>query len=154
MALSAPQGNYRDYSLALLYSALDNHAQAAQHFGQLAERIPGRAEFHYYAGYHTLFLGQVEQALQALQRAVQVEPSYAMAWGFLGYLFFQQGRWQLAAEHFQQGRRADPSNPFFALRWADCQQRLGHSEGVPEALEQALQSPVTAAEASALLGEG
>jgi tetratricopeptide (TPR) repeat protein len=147
--LSAPEGNYREYSLALLYSIQDNHLEAAQHFSALARRIPSRAEFHYYAGYHMLFMGRVAEAVAALHQAVQAEPDHSMSWGLLGYLDFQKGRWMEAAEYFRQARQADPSNPFFALRWACCQVEMEqNAPGLSEAFKQAARSPATAGAAT------
>ncbi len=48
-------------------------------------------------------------------RATEVEPEFAPAWGYLGQLYFAQGRYDLAADYYGEAHRLDPADEDYAF---------------------------------------
>lgn len=146
------RSNYVDYSLAMIYSMLDQHEPAILHYRRAAEQVP-RADFYFYAGYHSLALGRGEEGRSELLRAVELDPNYSLALGFLGYLATQEQRWPEAEHYLSRAVQADPSNGIFHFRLGTVYLQLGERETGLSCLRRAEQFEASAAMAREFLAQ-
>jgi len=70
-------------------------------------------------------LGESDQAKLCLERAVILEPTYADVHYQLGLIYSDQGRYQLAVEHFQDSLRQSDSNVQVAAALAQALENIG-----------------------------
>jgi tetratricopeptide (TPR) repeat protein len=83
--------------------------------------------------------GDANGELEALQKAIQLDPHMAIAHNQIGYLATQSGDYPTAEEHF---RKAVASAPAYVEAWVSLAATLGMEHRFPEAqkaLESALQ---------------
>lgn len=66
------------------------------------------ANGHYYLGKSDLFNGREEQAVNQLQRAVELDPEHALAWNALAVALGRQEEWEQAATASRRATEADP----------------------------------------------
>jgi tetratricopeptide (TPR) repeat protein len=57
-------------------------------------------------------LGKLNEALQAYQEAVRIQPDYIKAHANIGYLYFDQEQYQKAADGFKKSLELEPSDPY------------------------------------------
>lgn len=70
--------------------------------------------------------GSFEQAEQGFLQAVQANPRFASGWGYLGQLYFGQGRFSEAAEAYEKAAELDPAHANYAFFAAESR-RLASS---------------------------
>jgi TPR repeat protein len=87
------------------------------HYRALTRSDPDRAEFHNELGYVLLRAGRASEALQPLQRALELNPNVAQTHNSLGVAHAQANRWDQAALAFQRSieLRSDYAEPKFNL---------------------------------------
>jgi tetratricopeptide (TPR) repeat protein len=91
--------------------------------------------------------GSIDEERTLLERAIQVDPSFALAQNQLGYLASQSGDSSAAEEHFRQAVQAAPG---YVQAWVSLAATLGMESRFPEAqkaLASALQLDPQNAEA-------
>ncbi len=59
--------------------------------------------------------GDTEAAQELFERAVEAEPAFAMAWGYLGRISFQAGDYQAAADAYGRATELEPDNDDYAF---------------------------------------
>src|SRR5262249_51745377 len=79
-------------NLAVVYAALRRTDAASALFRDLVTRNPSATTAWYNLGLFELQSGRPEVAASALQRAVQLQPSYGAAWNALGAAFVNRDR--------------------------------------------------------------
>jgi tetratricopeptide (TPR) repeat protein len=83
--------------------------------GRLAQlataKLSDDAEVHCMAGYDFERKGQLDQAIESYQQAIEVWPDYAHAHYNLGHVYRRQQKPELAAQEFQRAIAGDPRYP-------------------------------------------
>ena len=75
---------------------------AGQDWREAESQLPYSAYLRYEEGMFFLQSGQKEEAVSSLQKAVELEPNYAVAWAKLGFLLKMEGNQDQARQAFQQ----------------------------------------------------
>ena len=110
--------------LATMLRLIGDHSQAAM-FYQRAIDLRPKAASYTGMGLSYIELGQLPQALTALQSAVTLDPTYAQGQGALGLVYAQMGQCAQAMPYIQQALRLVPD-----LAVANqAQQLCGGSQG-------------------------
>ena len=96
------------------------------------------ADGHYQLGKSDLFIGREEQAIEQLQRAVEIDPEHAQAWSALSVALGREDEWEEAA---MAARRATEADPDYGPGWynrAWVQTHLYDFSAARDAYERAL----------------
>ena len=130
--------------LGMCYSGLQRHQEAALQYAHVVDLMPENAQAFLDLGGALLFAGKVEQAREALQEALQLQPSRSLIWGLLGMSYTLQERYAEALPYFQGAveSETDPSN--FRLELARCCRRVGREAEARKWYEAALENEFTA----------
>lgn len=108
-----PQAPIEIYGLLSDAYARANHAQEAIRTLRQALKIDAaHAQTHSRLGAHLYTAGQLTQAAEHFERAIELEPSSTAArnsWYELGLIRYEQGRSAAAKEAFESALRIDPS---------------------------------------------
>ncbi len=75
---------------------------AVQAWREAESQLPYSAYLRYEEGMFFLQTGQKKEAVSSLQKAVELEPNYALAWAKLGFLLKMSGNWNQARQAFQR----------------------------------------------------
>ena len=113
---------------------------------------PGRPSLLANRGATLCRLARWDEAVPALQAAVQADPDHADAWAALGLSQQALGQWTAAAESLQRAHALGLIDGALCLALADCQMRLERPGAALAALDQALAADATLAEAWSLRG--
>jgi tetratricopeptide (TPR) repeat protein len=99
----APQRPELHASLASLYEKKGDQAAAQAEYKALADADPGRAAVTWYnVGAIAKNQDRNDEAVKAFQKAVELDPSYAIAHRELGYALVKQGDFKGAVSHFNK----------------------------------------------------
>ena len=99
----APQRPELHASLASLYEKKGDKAAAQAEYKALADADPGRAAVTWYnVGALAKNADKNDEAIKAFQKAVELDPSYAIAHRELGYALVKQGDFKGAVTHFNK----------------------------------------------------
>ncbi|HEX7004237.1 MAG TPA: tetratricopeptide repeat protein [Trueperaceae bacterium] len=73
-------------------------------------------------------MAQFEEAESGFRRAVEANPQFATAWGWLGRLYFTRGEYRQAAEAYGRASELEPGNGDYAF-FAEEAARLAQEQG-------------------------
>jgi Flp pilus assembly protein TadD len=90
--------------VALLLFRRGLYAEADEHLRWVCERDPEHAEAQFYRGEAQNRLARVEEAIEALQEAIRLEPDNPRAYHTLGILFDRKHLPQQAARMYRRAR--------------------------------------------------
>ncbi len=90
-----------------LYQA-GNYAASEAIFRKLVENQPKEAKYHFYLGNSLFYQRKIEEATQAYQEAISLNPQYALAYNGLGFLHASQGQWDEAISQYQKALEINP----------------------------------------------
>ncbi len=79
-----------------------NYVASEAIFRQLLENQPKEAKYHFYLGNSLFYQQKIEEATQAYQEAISLNPKYALAYNSLGFLHASQGQWDEAIGQYQK----------------------------------------------------
>jgi Tfp pilus assembly protein PilF len=82
-----------------------------------------------------------EEAIQALEKALEVDPKYTSARAFLGVEFLKKYDVDRAEEELNQALSDDPNSLLVHVKYAEYYYRLGFYNRTVEVLEQSLRAP-------------
>ncbi len=106
---SSPSGSGY-YLMACGLQKESRHEEAVQAFRDAARlELSGDADFHYNHAFSLIALRRLDEAADAYQNAVHLNPSDGEAWGNLGATFAELGRWKEAAPCQERAMRLAPS---------------------------------------------
>ena len=112
-------------SFALLVSDLVGWAPAGKPYQRAAELAHRAAELddndpwaHLALGYLAFTARQTDDAVREFQRALDLNPNFAAAYGYLGWAVVFDGRHEEAIGYFQQAFRMSPHDPLIAFFYA------------------------------------
>jgi tetratricopeptide (TPR) repeat protein len=97
------------------------------------------AGFWFNQGVAQLKVGQLEQAIANLSKAIELEPTTPAPWNERGIAYFRQGQWEKAAADFSAAIDRAPTNPVFLTNRADALGRLGQWDKVIADLTRAIE---------------
>ena len=103
----APEAFLPHFTLGALKVLQNEHRAAIPHLEQ-SLRCEDAAQSWYLLGISRLALGQSGRAIDALRRAVELEPGFEDALYYLGVAYLRRGWTRRALEAFQQVLRLDP----------------------------------------------
>jgi adenylate cyclase len=112
-------------SFALLVSDLVGWAPADKPYRLAADLAHRAAELddndpwaHLALGYLAFTARQTDDAVREFQRALNLNPNFAAAYGYLGWAVVFDGRHEEAIEYFQQAFQMSPHDPLIAFFYA------------------------------------
>ncbi len=112
-------------SFALLVSDLVGWAPAGKPYRLAADLAHRAAELddndpwaHFALGYLAFTARKTDDAVREFQRALNLNPNFAAAYGYLGWAVVFDGRHEEATEYFQQAFRMSPHDPLIAFFYA------------------------------------
>jgi TolB-like protein/class 3 adenylate cyclase/Tfp pilus assembly protein PilF len=112
-------------SFALLVSDLVGWAPAGKPYRLAADLAHRAAELddndpwaHFALGYLAFTARKTDDAVREFQRALDLNPNFAAAYGYLGWAVVFDGRHEEATEYFQQAFRMSPHDPLIAFFYA------------------------------------
>lgn len=136
--------SYRDETdpLFLLGAAAErvgDPSRAAEAFQTLLERHPDHAPTLNYLGYMWADLDRnLEQALDMIRRAVELDPDNGAYLDSLGWAYYRLGRYEEAREHLQRAARLVPEDPVIFDHLGDLFVALGDAQKAAEFYRRAL----------------
>ena len=106
--------------------------KAVSLYREALEATPQDALLHYKLAVALDRAGDETGERAALEQAVQIDPNLAVAQNQLGYLYYKNGQFDTAEQHFRQAIRA---NPDFAQAWISLAATLASKSRFSEAQE-------------------
>lgn len=142
--------NQRDpwphHNLALVYEKLERYSEAITFYRQAIERHASdqnRAVSWESLGNVYSDAGRYEEAVQALQEAIKLNPDYALPWNSLGDVYQALGQPQKAIEAYQRAISLDPNYawPYNSLGLVYAQ--IGRHEQAISIYKQVISLPIS-----------
>jgi tetratricopeptide (TPR) repeat protein len=110
--LKIPGKAQREYEKGLGSLAKQDLAGSLSHFTKAAQEFPDYYEAYYHVGVAETRLGQLDEAMQAFQKAIDASGGrYAWAEFGIGYLLYLEGKPEEAATIIRRGLEVDESSP-------------------------------------------
>ncbi len=101
-----------EYIKGLRSLAKKDFAGSLSHFTKAAQAFPDYYEAYYHVGVVETTLGQLDKAMQAFQKAIDLSGgSYAWAEFGIGYLLYRQGKPEEAVTIIRRGLEKDENSP-------------------------------------------
>jgi Flp pilus assembly protein TadD len=126
-----PNDSDAHFHLALIYAKNRTWDRAEEHFGKAMKLKPNAYWILQGYAHAKLVDGQVDEAEQLLQQAVDINPRHSPSLTDLGTAYARQGDEVAAESYFKQAIEADPNNAFaysayarFLLRIERCTEGL------------------------------
>jgi Flp pilus assembly protein TadD len=124
----APNYSLALYNHCVVLIALEQYEDAAsscdralQGDGSWGQASPSKAWMN--QGLALRRLGRYNEALEAYNRALELEPSYILAWNNRGVVLLDLGRYREAESAFQQALELDPNNELVRRNLSIVQQQ-------------------------------
>jgi tetratricopeptide (TPR) repeat protein len=132
------------YTLGWLYWAVQDNSKAIETFQDALQVAQKLDDTHFVAGsynglgnvYRTL--GRHQEAIDAYQQAIDLDPDYASPWNGLGSVYHDMSRHEEALDAYQKAIDLDPS---FAASWnnlGNVYRTLGRHQEAIDACQQAI----------------
>lgn len=96
-----------EYAKGIVEYSNRQYLNALDHFRKAADRAPDNPDAQFYLGLTLRRLGEFAEAIVALERALQLDPSKAYIHHHLGLAFFFDKRYEDALLQFQQAEQFD-----------------------------------------------
>ena len=120
-----------------VYLAAHNYAKARLEFRNALQLDPNDAQASYLAGQAAQHLGNVREAVQMYQEAIQSDPKHLGARAQLGLLYDLGGAPDKALALVEPGLALAPDDPDLLTARAGARQRLGDKAGARADAEKA-----------------
>ncbi|SKB12180.1 conserved exported hypothetical protein [Planktothrix sp. PCC 11201] len=121
-----------------LYQAR-NYAASETIFRKLVENQPKEAKYHFYLGNSLFYQRKTEEATQAYQEAISLNPQYALAYNGLGFLHASQGQWDEAIAQYQKALEINPDYAEALKNLGDSFWKKGNTAEATNAWKKALE---------------
>jgi tetratricopeptide (TPR) repeat protein len=108
---------------------------ASQALDQALKMEPDSAPVHYERGMLCTYLGQVGQAIQAFQRATELDPKHALAWVHLGNTLASRNNHVVGMAHIQKALKLAPRSSLVRLKAAMTFVQRGNLELTEKCLQ-------------------
>lgn len=117
-------------------AAAGDHAEAALHYQNAAQRLPWRADLYEMSGHHYYYAKEYERADAAYQKALEHKALSAEGWVAWGDVLYLNGDLKRAQEIWEQAaEQSDPSSQLYS-RLAEIYQSNGELTRAAEILQQ------------------
>ena len=127
-----PPQNWELRSNSRLASAMFDETLAAELIAKAVEAAPDDPAALYALSRRKFILQQPDEAFALLDRAVAIDPGYALAYVELGETAIETRRWAKAEELLKKAAKHFPSNPFIRITLVDLLiQTDRSSEAIP-----------------------
>jgi len=137
----APEDAAIHFDLGLAYRMKGMRAKAEEVFRQASILTPGEKIYMYELGIECSVLGRMEDAIQALERAVELSPEYEAAHDALGDIYYSSHDYRRVVEHLESALGSATRNPIrFALFVRACYQ-LGDFTRIVDKVDQRKADP-------------
>jgi len=83
-------------------------AKGVFYFKKVSEYIPQLSNPHLMLGYSYYYLGKEQEAVSALVKSAEMNPTFFWPYYNLGVVYFHQGRYQEATDAFAKALKTDP----------------------------------------------
>gem|GEM_PF-6385963 len=113
------------------YSAIDSASNLIQ--GTVSADTAGRARELLRSQ------GRLEEALELIERAVEIDPANGAYIDSLGWVYFQLGRYEEAAKYLERAARLVPEDGVVLEHLGDAERQSGNLESAVEHYRRALQ---------------
>jgi tetratricopeptide (TPR) repeat protein len=128
------------FELGSIQERNSNHAAAEKAFLRILEKHPEHAATLNYLGYMWADRNvNLERAAEMLVRAVEQEPRNGAYIDSLGWVYFRQGKLDLAEKHLSDAAKLLPRDPTIQEHLADVMAKRGKYERALELYKMALQ---------------
>jgi len=135
-----PRNNGLLIQLSLIQERLGRFAEAEATLRQVLERDADNATALNNLGYYLAERGErLEEALELIRRAVNIEPNNGAFLDSLGWVYFQMGQLDEAERYLEQAVLYQPRDATIHEHLGDLHQRRGRLEQALHAYERALQ---------------
>ncbi len=135
-----PRNNGLLIQLSLVQERLGRFAEAEATLRQVLERDADNATALNNLGYYLAERGErLEEALELIRRAVNIEPNNGAFLDSLGWVYFQMGNLDEAERYLEQAVLYQPRDATIHEHLGDLHQRRGRLEQALHAYERALQ---------------
>jgi tetratricopeptide (TPR) repeat protein len=112
-------GNWKyNYYIGEMYSGLNKHGAALEHYFKVLEQKGDHFEALYNAGVSYLELGQSSEAEPYFNRALEVEPTSAATMQYVGYIHIVKGRPREAVDIYLRAVELELANPQYHVNLA------------------------------------
>lgn len=125
--------------LARIYFEQRRYSQALKHFEHLRSEPDIQVLYHLGLTYQAL--NRPEEALEALNQALEVDPTYARVYDALGYFYFEGKDYTQALEHYQSAWALDMDNEAYCAGIAHSYRALENYEEAKHWYQKALALP-------------
>jgi tetratricopeptide (TPR) repeat protein len=133
------------------FMAAHNYTKARLEFRNALQLDPNDAQANYLAGQATEQVGNIREAVQLFQAAIQTDPKHLGARAQLGLLYAYGGAPDKAIEVVEPGLAIAPNDPDLLIARAAARMRLGDMASAQADAEKAVQAAPTNENAVALL---
>jgi|GEM_PF-1645883 len=143
--LDLPEGTdlLQDRIRALALMVKGEHAEAVDLLLRLSSDFGGSPQTLNDLGVALRFSGRLEEAEEALHKAIEAEPRYADAWNNLGCVHYLQGGYDEAERCLKEAILLD-RRPVFLLHLGMCQMGSNELDGAEESFTSALRLDASA----------
>lgn len=116
LTAAADQGTAESFGqVGGIAESVDAHRSAIAYFGLAAEKDGRDFRWPYFRGCAHQALGEDELAIQALEHARSLDPTYPTLYARLGQLYLDQGRREEASDAFHKYAEMEPDDGFGPL---------------------------------------
>lgn len=127
------------FELAAAYEQANRHADAERLFREIVEADPAHALALNYLGYMLADRGErLDEAVSLISRALAIEPGNLSYSDSLGWAYFKQGRFALAAEHLGKAAEGAVTSSVIQDHYGDALFALKRYADAIEAWKRAL----------------
>ncbi len=126
-------------ALGMAYHVIGRTRAAHESFVQAAALDPEEPRWSYFEAVTLAELGDLEEALQVLDRAQALDPSYAPAYLHRGQWLLDLGRTEEAGDSYADAMRLEPNNPAGWIGSAKVHLRSGRAAEALQILQRLLQ---------------
>ena len=128
----------------MCYLKLQEYALALTDLQQWKEDEPDNAEAYIYLAEAQNRLNKTQEAIAALDRAIELEPGNTIALGNRGTIYFNKLKdYEIALEDFNRALEINPDYGLAYANRANCYLMLGDKEKARESAEKAIELGVS-----------
>lgn len=136
----APGDDAAKFELAAAYEQASRPAEAERLFREIISANPRHALALNYLGYMLADRGErLDEAVSLVSRALEIEPGNPSYEDSLGWAYFKQGRYDMAAGHLSKAAAAVPTNSVIQDHYGDALFALKRYEDAIAAWRRALE---------------
>ncbi|MCE0451555.1 lipopolysaccharide assembly protein LapB [Brevibacillus sp. AF8] len=103
-----PNSTNAQFSLGICQQEMGEHQEAIQTFTSLLDTFPEKEDLHNRIGLNLMLIGEKDEALSAYKKAIEMNPSFYVAYYNQAYIYAGDGRFNEALELLEQSLSINP----------------------------------------------